>query len=164
MLRVLRFILLMTVAWCVMTLTHELGHVVGGWCSGGHLVAAELRPWRLPYSLFSPNPYPLVTLWSGLILGVALPVLAARVVSSAWMWCVAYFCVLANGSYIAVAWLSGDRLLDTAQLLEHGAHPATIVAYCLITIVCGYWGFRRSLLTWLRSPEQPKGSNKNGNL
>lgn len=149
--RILFWMTLFAVAWCVMTLTHELGHIVGGWCSGGRLVAAELRPWRLPHSLFSPNPYPLVTLWSGLILGVALPVVAAGITSSEPMWCIAYFCLLANGSYIALAWLSGDRFLDTAQLLEHGAHPATIAAYCLITILCGYRGLRRSVRTLLNS-------------
>lgn len=147
--RVLSIIMLLAVAWCVMTLTHEMGHIVGGWCSGAQLTSAELRPWRLPYSLFSPNPYPLVTLWSGLVLGVALPVLAAKLISSDGMWFVAGFCMLANGSYIALAWMSGDRFLDTAQLLEHGAHPASIAVYCLTTILCGYISLRRSVLNML---------------
>ena len=58
----------------------------------------------------------------------------------------ANFCVLANGAYLATAWISGDSYLDTTKLLEHGAHPITIGVYCLMTIGVGYVGFRRSCI------------------
>ncbi|HUP79638.1 MAG TPA: hypothetical protein VM260_13890, partial [Pirellula sp.] len=51
--------------------------------------------------------------------------------------------MLANASYIATAWISGDRFLDTPKMLEHGAHPISIAVYCLLTIGFGYIGFRR---------------------
>jgi len=60
------------------------------------------------------------------------------------MWFIANFCVIANGAYIATAWLSGDRYLDTPKLLQHGAYPMTIALYCVVTIGFGYVGFRRS--------------------
>ena len=75
------------------------------------------------------------------------------------MWFIANFCVLANGSYIATAWFSGDRYLDTPKLLEHGASPIAIAVYCLLTIGGGYVGFRRSCITALSVPT-PTDTNK----
>jgi hypothetical protein len=134
-----------------MTFTHEMGHIIGGICSGGTLQATDLRPWHLPYSIFKPDPFPLVTLWAGLVIGVLAPVSVAWIVHREWMWFIANFCVLANGVYIATAWLSGDHFLDTPQLLEHGANPTTIGVYCLLTIGFGYVGFRRSCIAVFRS-------------
>jgi hypothetical protein len=138
-----RFVLLLAVSWAVMTFTHEAGHVLSGWACGGALRHADLAPWHLPYSSFDPDPRPLVTLWGGPVLGAAVPLAAALLVRRGWMWFVAYFCVLANGSYLAAAWVSGERYLDTPRLLERGAHPATVAAYCVLTIGVGYVGFRR---------------------
>lgn len=149
MTRYLVFIGLLVVSWCVMTFTHELGHIVAGWCSGGTLRDWDLVPWRLPYSIFNPDPRPLVTLWGGPILGVAVPLLVGVVVRRDAMWLIANFCLLANGAYLAIAWISGDRFLDTPRLLAEGAHPATIAIYCLLTIGLGYDGFRRSCIRML---------------
>ena len=60
-----------------MTFTHEAGHVVGGWTCGGTLREAHLLPWELPYSTFEPDPLPLVTLWSGPVLGALVPLAGA---------------------------------------------------------------------------------------
>lgn len=144
--RVLRMVILLAAAWTVMTFTHEAGHIVGGWCCGGTLRSADLRPWHLPWSLFDPDPKPLVTLWSGPVLGVAVPLAAALLIRREGMWFVAYFCVLANGVYIATAWVSGDRHLDTPRLLAEGASRVTIGIYCLLTVGFGYIGFRRSCI------------------
>jgi hypothetical protein len=135
-----------------MTFTHEMGHIIGGTCCGGSLKSADLLPWHLPYSVFDPDPFPLVTLWAGLITGVLAPVGAALIIRRDWMWFIANFCVLANGAYIATAWFSGDRYLDTPKLLEHGASPIAIAVYCLTTIGFGYVGFRLSCVTALTVP------------
>lgn len=152
--RIFRFALLLVASWVVMTSTHEMGHIVGGWCSGGTLKTADLLPWHLPYSIFDPDPRPLVTLWCGPILGVVIPVGLAIVLRREWIWFIANFCVLANGAYLATAWISGDRHLDTPRLLEHGAHPIAIGLYCVLTIGFGYVGFRRSCIRVLASSRQ----------
>lgn len=139
----------MVASWIVMTFTHEIGHIIGGTCCGGSLQSADLLPWHLPYSIFDPDPFPLVTLWAGLIIGVLAPVAVAMIIQREWIWFIANFCVLANGAYIATAWFSGDRYLDTPKLLEHGASPIVIAVYCLLTIGLGYVGFRRSCIAAL---------------
>lgn len=154
-----RFLFLLGVSWVVMAFTHEMGHIVGGICCGGSLQSADLWPWHLPYSIFEPDPFPLVTLWAGLFAGVLVPMTAAVMVQREWMWFIAHFCALANGAYIAIGWVSGDGLLDTHRLLEHGASPIAIGAYCLLTIGFGYVGFRRSCIGFL-SPSNRTGSGK----
>jgi hypothetical protein len=148
-LRVVRFLFLLVVSWIVMTFTHESGHIVGGKCCGGSLQSADLLPWHLPYSIFQPAPLPLVTLWAGLILGVLVPVVFALIIRRDWMWFIANFCLIANGTYVATAWWSGDRHLDTPKLIEHGASPITIALYCVVTIGLGFVGFRMSCVAAL---------------
>jgi hypothetical protein len=142
-----------------MTVVHETGHIVAGWASGGTLREADVAPWSLPHSHFDPDPHPLVTLWGGPVIGALVPLAIAALVRHGWMWFIAFFCVLANGSYLAIAWVTGERYLDTPRLLHHGAHPATIVAYCVVTIAVGYVGFRRQCIRVLsasaQSPAEP---------
>ena len=158
--RVTRFLLLLAASWVVMTFTHEMGHIIGGACCGGTLKSADLLPWHLPYSIFEPDPFPLVTLWAGLVIGVLAPMGVALVTQRDWMWFIANFCILANGAYIATAWLSGDRYLDTPKLLEHGASPIAIAVYCLTTIGFGYVGFRRSCVSALSPSTKMETENQ----
>lgn len=140
---------LLATSWVVMTITHECGHLVGGMCSGATLTDFDLAPWRMPYSLHSPDPYPLVTLWAGPLLGVLVPVLIAWAIGRPWAWFIADFCLIANGSYLALAWMSGDRFLDTPRLLDAGAYPASILLYCVITVSVGYFRFRSRCIDFL---------------
>lgn len=137
-----------------MTVVHESGHIVCGWAFGGTLVDADVAPWSLPHSTFNPDPRPLVTAWGGPLLGVLVPSAVAAVGRRDWLRFIASFCLLANGSYLAVAWVTGDNLLDTARLLRHGAHPAVIAGYCAVTIGVGYVWFRRQCVRAL-SPGGP---------
>lgn len=134
---------LIVIAWGVMTFTHEMGHVVAGWISGATLTDLDLAPWRLPFSLHAPDPYPLVTLWGGPLIGIFAPMVTAALVRRPWCWFIADFCLLANGIYLALAWIEGDRFLDTPRLLESGTPPILIALYCLLTIGFGYVRFRK---------------------
>lgn len=155
--RIAHFLGLLLISWCVMTTTHEVGHLVGGWCSGATLAKADLWPWHLPYSLFEPDPYPLVTLWCGPVLGVLVPLTIGICVRRDWAWFISFFCCLANGSYLALAWMVGDRYLDTFRLLQHGASPIALAVFCSLTIGIGYVGFRRCCVRfWAASSAEPK--------
>lgn len=140
--RALRFLLWLTAAWVVMTTTHELGHVVGGWLGGGKLVTLEIAPWRLPHSLHRPDPHPRFTLWCGPILGVVVPLAVALATRHALAVFVADFAMLANGVYLALAWWAGDRFLDTPRMLSAGVHPLWIALFSIVTIGVGYVRFR----------------------
>ncbi|WP_052031692.1 hypothetical protein [Novipirellula maiorica] len=155
----LRFSCLLIAAWFVMTTTHEVGHLIGGWISGGTLQHAELRPWHLPHSHFAPDPHPLVTLWAGPLIGVIVPLLLALVIRKPSVWFIANFCMLANGTYLAVAWFTGDPFLDTPRLLAAGASPLSIATFCALTLFWGYRAFRASCIAIFHSkPQQPNHS------
>ncbi len=143
-----------------MTFTHECGHIIGGMTGGATLTDFDLAPWRMPYSLHSPDPHPLVTLWAGPLLGIAVPMGLATLVRQRWAWFIADFCLIANGGYLALAWLSGDRFLDTSRLLDAGASPAAIMLYCVLTIGLGYPWFRSDCIHYLTPP--PKISRGGG--
>ncbi|XZE52044.1 hypothetical protein SH139x_003722 [Planctomycetaceae bacterium SH139] len=147
--RIIRFVVLLAASWVVMTFTHEIGHIIGGLACGATLTDYDLVPWRMPFSLHSPDPHPLITLWAGPLVGVATPAVLAALSRQRWAWFIADFCLLANGCYLALAWVSGDRLLDTPRLLAAGAHPATIMLYCLFTIGTGYTWFRSDCIYFL---------------
>ena len=132
-----------------MTFTHESGHIIGGWIGGATLTDFDIAPWHLPFSLHNPDPYPLLTLWAGPILGVIVPALIAFLFRRWWLIFVADFCLLANGAYLALAWFAGDRFLDTPRLLDSGAFPITIAVYCALTIGIGYFRFRQDCLRML---------------
>ncbi len=133
-------------SWCVMVMTHEAGHLLGGWIGGATLVDFDLAPWGLPYSIHQPDPRPLLTLWAGPIVGVALPVAVALAAHRAWVWFIADFCVLANGAYLAIAWVGGGDRLDTPRLLAAGAPAFVVAVFCAATIAVGYVRFRSDLL------------------
>jgi len=147
--RIINLVLLLAASWIVMTFTHESGHIIGGLACGATLTDYDLVPWRMPYSLHSPDPHPLITLWSGPLFGVAAPMGLAALIRKRWVWFIADFCLLANGCYLALAWVAGDRLLDTPRLLEAGANPASIVLYCVLSIGVGYTWFRSDCIYFL---------------
>ena len=148
-------VFLMVASWCAMAISHECGHIAGGLASGATLTDFDLAPWRMPYSLHSPDPYPLVTLWAGPVLGVLIPVVFAAIVRQRWSWFVADFCLLSNGVYLTLAWISGDPFLDTPRLLAAGASPVMIVMYCALAVGFGYTWFRADLVHYLFSASTP---------
>lgn len=149
--RTARLVAILILSWCVMLMTHEVGHILGGWISGATLKDYDLRPWRLPYSIHDPDPRPLVTLWSGPIFGVVAPLAITIFTRRPTVRLVAYFCTIANGTYLAAAWISGDRFLDTTMMLDKGTHPIWIVLYCGATIPLGYLGLRKACIDILTS-------------
>jgi hypothetical protein len=131
-------------AWVVMTVTHELGHVIAGLIGGARLIDLELRPWHLPHSDLVHDEHPLLTLWAGPVLGCLLPLLGASVLRHPECWFVAWFCVVANGTYLLLGYYSGDGELDSTKLIRAGARPVELIAAVAITVPLGYLKIRAS--------------------
>jgi hypothetical protein len=133
-------------AWVVMTLCHELGHVVAGTVGGATLTQLELRPWRLPHSLFAGDQNPLITLWAGPVLGCGIPLLVAAIARRPACWFVAWFCVVANASYLLLGYFSGDAELDSTKMIRAGTPPIVLLGVTVVTLPLGYTRFRRSCI------------------
>src|SRR4051794_17898188 len=95
-------------SWLGMMSAHELGHVLGAWLTGGGVVRVVLHPLTISRTEVAPNPAPLLVVWAGPLVGVALPLLAWGVACllrwAGWylLRFFAGFCLIANGAYIGV--------------------------------------------------------------
>lgn len=111
-------------AWLLMMVLHEAGHVFGAWLTGGKVQRVVLDPLAFSRTDVDPNPMPGVVVWAGPIIGVALPIclwLAAAALRSGVapvLRFIAGFCLLANGAYLAVG--SFDRIGDAGDMLRTG--------------------------------------------
>ena len=126
----------------LMLLTHELGHVLAAWLTGGTVVRTNLLPWVLPYTLVIPNPAPQGVAWGGMIFGGGLPLIvwlisrfyaSAKSVGFAW---VAGGCLLANGCYLTFG--GHESLTDTGQLRSLGWPEWLLGAIGLAIAIPGY--------------------------
>lgn len=151
--RISLFLLLLAISWFMMLLTHELGHVICGHLCGAKLTSVDLAPWRLPYSFHNPDPHPLITLWGGPALGIAIPFTVRLFWNHFAADFVANFCLLANGCYIGIGAFTGDSLLDSQRLVAEGASYLSLITFCAITIPLGYVRFRTNCVDLL-TPKQ----------
>ncbi len=62
-------------SWLGMQAVHELGHLLAAWLTGGRIAKVVLFPLSISRTDLAHNPHPLVVVWSGPLLGVALPLI-----------------------------------------------------------------------------------------
>jgi hypothetical protein len=106
----------------------------------------EIRPWHLPLSLLANDSHPLATLWAGPVLGCVFPLIVAATTGRPACWFIAWFCVLANASYLLLGYLSGDGQLDSAKMIAAGSRPIEILGAAALALPIGYIQFRRSCI------------------
>ncbi len=133
--------------WFAMMGVHELGHMLAGWATGGEVQKVVLHPLAISRTDIEPNPHPLVVVWAGPVIGIAIPLCAWSVFSFAKMpgeylvrfW--AGFCLIANGSYIGVG--SFDRIGDAGEMLKYGDSAWTLWLFGTLTVPCGFFLWHR---------------------
>lgn len=138
---------LLMLNWLAMMAVHELGHIVGALLSGGTVERVVLHPLTISRTDVSPNPFPLLVVWLGPVLGCAIPAVI--------LWCVPHrcfvtrqlvgffagFCLLANGAYIAFG--SWDRIGDCGVMLQHRSPGWTLLLFGAMTIPAGLYLWHR---------------------
>ncbi|HWB11081.1 MAG TPA: M50 family metallopeptidase [Pirellulales bacterium] len=131
-------------SWLAMTATHEFGHVLHVWLSGGRVVGVELPPRGLGHTRVSLNPHPQFVAWGGAcwgsILGTSAIVFTRRGALS--RWCGRFFagtCLIANGAYLGIGGLFGDPngADDAHELLRQGAHAWQLQLFGLVAASAG---------------------------
>ncbi len=130
-------------SWLAMQAVHELGHVLGALASGGHVVRVVLHPCTISRTDVHPNPYPLLVVWAGPVVGVVLPTLA-YLLARAFRWPGDYlfrffagFCLVANGFYIGLG--SVQRVADAGDMLRHGSSPWQLALFGILTVPFGLY-------------------------
>jgi hypothetical protein len=106
------FILIGYACWLGMMAIHESGHAMAAWLTGGRVQRMVLPLWGFSRTDVSPDPNRIVEVWAGPIWGCIAPLLVGLSLRKPWkLWrFFCGFCLIANGSYIAVGWTmhSGD--------------------------------------------------------
>lgn len=147
--------------WLGFLATHEAGHVLHAWLSGGRVVRVVL-PW-LGFSRtdLARNPHPVFVAWGGVVWGCLLPLLAfatVRAVRTAWALRAGFFagfCLIANGSYLAAACVLPAG--DTADMVRHGVPRWLLVVTGTFATSAGLW-------LWHRIGVRYRGSVRDGSV
>jgi hypothetical protein len=127
--------------WLGMMAVHELGHVLGAVASGGTVERVVLHPLAISRTDVSPNPRPLVVVWSGPLIGVLLPLtlfVIAKFSRFHWAYLVQFFagfCLIANGAYLgADSFVKGG---DGREMLWHGSPVWSLWLFAVVTFPGG---------------------------
>lgn len=141
--RHLSFAATLALSWLAMQAVHEFGHVTAALLSGGHVERVILHPAAFSYTQLSRNPHPNFVTWLGPIIGIIVPI-ALLILARALRWrgwfvfqFFAGFCLIANGTYIAIGSLK--NMGDAGDLLRHGSPIYLLWMFGAITIPVGLW-------------------------
>jgi hypothetical protein len=134
-------------SWLGMQAVHELGYVMGARLTGGQVAQVVLHPLTISRTDLAQNPYPLVVVWAGPVLGALLPLAAWGI--AAGLRCpgdyllrfFAGFCLIANGAYIGCGWFTG--LGDAGDMLRYGSPPWLLCSFGGLTVAMGLWLWHR---------------------
>jgi hypothetical protein len=131
------------ICWLGMQATHELGHVLGAWLTGGEVVRVVLHPFTISRTDLGLNPSPLTVVWAGPVTGCLLPLLLwgltslFKMTASFLLRFFAGFCLIANGLYIGLG--SFAAIGDCGEMLRHGSASWQLWAFGLATAPAGLW-------------------------
>jgi hypothetical protein len=152
-------------SWFGMQATHELGHCLGAWFTGGRIERVVLHPLTVSRTDLSENPHPLIVAWAGPVFGSAAPFLfcvavfcvrVARAPSRSDGRCnakhgfpplrhflqfFAGFCLISNGLYISLG--SFHNIGDSGDLLRHGAPLWHLWLFGILTAPLGLYLWHR---------------------
>lgn len=129
--------------WLGMQLAHESGHVLGAYLTGGRVERVVLHPLTISRTDLADNPHPLIVVWAGPALGVAIPLLlwfsavAARLAAAFVARFFAGFCLITNGLYIGLG--SFGNVGDCGDMLRHGSQLWQLWLFGALTAPLGLW-------------------------
>jgi hypothetical protein len=132
---------LLPLCWLLMQVVHEAGHILAAWATGGEIARVVLHPLAISRTDMAMNPWPLLVVWAGPLVGVLIPVLTLTVFKLARLPLrypvrfFAGFCLIANGAYIGIGSFSGVG--DAGEMLRHGAPMWCLLMFGAITLPSG---------------------------
>jgi hypothetical protein len=134
-------------SWLGMQAVHEAGHVFGAWLTGGRVERVVLHPLAISRTDLAENPRPLIVVWSGPLVGVAVPLIlwgAAAMARVRWAFVLRFFagfCLVANGLYIGLG--SFHRVGDCDEMLRHGSQLWQLWLFGAVTGPAGLFLWHR---------------------
>ena len=130
-------------SWLLFMVFHEFGHVFGAWITHARVTGVKLGPHIVSETTIDPlqNPLPLVVVWAGPVLGIAIPlaiwdIFRRAIPDHAYLArFLAAFCLVANGAYIGADafYRNGDGLV----MIECGTPPWVMWVFGAVAAGCG---------------------------
>lgn len=130
------------ISWFGMMATHELGHALGAWATGGTVERIIVPLFGFSRTDVKPNPSPGLVVWAGPIVGALLPV---ALWAAALRTCrprlekplrfFAGFCLVANGAYLSLG--TFDRIGDVEVMLNTGTPAWVLWVFGATTVPLG---------------------------
>ena len=167
-LRIIICVLALYPAWLAMMALHETGHVLHAWFSGVKVASVDLPLLGFSQTHLGRNPHPGFVAWGGAIWGSAIPLAlhallhvrrthVPRAVAIAAQF-FAGFCLIANGAYLGVGWLT--RAGDAGDLVDLGNPPWVLVAFGFTTVTAGLYLWHRLGLPPTHAPKHDGGAGR----
>ena len=128
--------------WLAFMATHELGHIVAGFLTGGSVNKVVIHPFAISRTDVSPNPNPLAVVWAGPIIGTLLPLLIwqtflrLKLPADSLPRFFAGFCLIANGAYISIG--AFDHVGDAGDMIKNGSPMWLLWIFGAFTIPTGF--------------------------
>lgn len=129
------------VAWLLLQVFHESGHLFHGLISGAAVDRVTLDLMGFSFTSFKYNPHPAFVAWGGPIWGALLPVFIWIMTAflrgrfRAWLKGFAGFCLIANGAYLAAG--GPMRVGDAGDLLRSGVPLIVLIMLGTAMAVAG---------------------------
>ena len=130
-------------SWLGMMAVHESGHALGALLTGGHVQRIVLPILGFSRTDVSPNLNPLLEVWAGPVWGCVVPLSILLIARRPWpIWrFFAGFCLIANGSYLAVGW--SMHAGDAWELVRLGMPRSLLTGVGLIGVSTGLFIWHR---------------------
>ncbi|NLE37657.1 MAG: hypothetical protein GX621_06485 [Pirellulaceae bacterium] len=134
-------------SWLAMQATHEAGHVMHAWLSGGTVACVVLHPAIISHTVVWPNPRPLFVVWGGPIWGCLIPLAlwgATRRFARRFAFLARFFagfCLIVNGVYLGASAAMGGRELDGPVILACGGSAWHVALFSLVATGAGIWAW-----------------------
>lgn len=135
-------------SWLAMQATHELGHVLAAYLTGGQVLKVVLWPLAFSRTDLTANPHPLAVVWSGPLVGIFLPILSYGIACALrlpgkylFRW-FAGFCLIANGAYIGAGYWASDHA-DPWVMTTNGSPIWLLVLFGALTVPPGLFLWHR---------------------
>jgi hypothetical protein len=139
-------------SWIGMLAVHELGHMINAWVSGGRVAKVIFPVLGFSQTIVWPNPHERFVVWGGPVWGALIPVtilgatylIRRRVPAPLTFF--AGFCLIANGVYIGVGWMTHSG--DAGDLRRLGTPVPLMIASGAIAFAGGLYLWHRVRWPW----------------
>jgi hypothetical protein len=129
--------------WFGLLLTHEVGHVLHAWVSGGRVERVVVPLLGFSRTDVSTNPQPVLVAWGGFVWGGLLPLAMLGIANLSWKAAARGFRGFAAIAVLANAAYACSPVGDVEDIVRAGGSRWPLIVYALFTVPVGLFVLER---------------------